>query len=639
MCLLMEKSSANLLHQAFQRLIGGLTLLTVAVACIGLPNLVNAQDENLSPDANANTKATQETETWLGTLDVGVAKLRLQLQIEDADSEEPQATLISIDQGDAKIPITSFSRSEKGIEFACQRPVIKYAGKLSDDGQRIVGTFTQGRDFELVFERVDKVTPDQLVETWQGKMDAGGVTFDFQFRIFNSAIGDAQAAAGGEDQLDPQRFTKLDSFTESIFGLPCVTTRKNERVTIRIDVTDAEFVGAINANHDSIVGIWKQRGNEIPLTLAKIPVEQTRLPELKRPQTPQPPFDYQAIDFKIKLSEIDERFAPDVTIAGTMTLPSSAEESEADGSSNRLPAVILITGSGPQDRDETIFEHKPFLVLADHLTKLGFAVIRFDERGVGESTGNFSQATSADFAADVEAIFLWAQAQRMVDPEKIVLAGHSEGGLIAPLVAIRQPQIGGVIMLAGPGVDGGEIILNQTRKIAALAGVPEKVLAMQDSMLEKVVAQIKSGEPFPDNFAETLAADFADLSDEEKQKFAMADVGQKTIAALDNPWMKHFVRYDPQPTLKQLNCPTLSLIGSLDIQVDPALNVPAIESALARGEGRPAVDFTQKTLPELNHLFQRAKTGAVSEYISIEETLNERMLQEVSDWLTSRFNQ
>lgn len=552
-----------------------------------------------------------ETENWLGTLDVKVAKLRIQLELKIDAEGNCTGNMISLDQGAIPIKLDRVVRTKDKLEFEIKKLATKYSGTLNDDQSVASGTFTQGQAFELVFKRVADVKPDKHIQSWKGTLKAGAQSFDFQFRVFEDSEGNHVA--------------KLDSFTEKLTGIPCEVSIDNNEVTLSIPATAAKLVGELSEDKQTLDGHWLQGGGKFPITLKKIPLEQTRRLDLKRPQTPKPPFDYAVSEFTIDVKEVDPSYDASFNLAGTLTMPKS------DGP---FPVVILISGSGPQDRDETIYEHKPFLVIADHLTKNGFAVLRYDERGVGESTGEFASATTADFAQDVETLVKWASKQPKLDPEKIILAGHSEGGLVAPMVASRNEAIAGVIMLAGPGVSGGKIIIDQSRKIAAVAGAPENVIEMQDGMLNKLVAQIEADKPFDDEFRASLAKEFSGLSEEQTESFGAENVVDATLAKLGSPWMRFFVAYDPQEALTKTKCPILSLIGENDLQVTPELNLSAIESAVKSGGNS---DFVQKQLPKLNHLFQVSETGSPSEYVQIEETIDPSLLDEMTSWLKERF--
>ena len=565
---------------------------------------------NLSIAQTANAQKTK-TENWLGTLDVKVAKLRLQLELKADEDGSFSGDMISLDQGATRIKLDRVVRTKDKLEFRINSPAISFAGTLNEEQSVAKGKFTQGRAFDIQFERVAEVEPDKHIQSWQGTMQAGAKTFDFQFRIFEDSKGNLLA--------------KLDSFTEKLAGIQCEVETQGREVTITIPATAAKYVGTLSEDKKTMEGKWLQGGGEFPLSLDKIPLEQTRRLDLKRPQTPKPPFDYEAADFVVPTKQFSSGQTAEFDLAGTITMP------PGDGP---FAAVILISGSGPQDRDETIFEHKPFFVIADHLTKQGFAVIRYDERGVAKSTGEFSGATSFDFAQDVESVISWAKTQPKVDSKRIVLAGHSEGGLIAPMVASRNKDVAGVILLAGPGVSGAKIIQNQSRKIAAVAGLPEDILDRQDRMLEKILARIDSGKPFDDEFKDSLGSEFSSLSEEKNEAFAMEDVVDAALAKMESPWMSNFVRYDPYEALTKTGCPILSVIGSNDLQVDPELNLPAIESAVKAGGNE---DFVQMELPELNHLFQRSETGSPGEYVQIEQTLDPSLLDEMTKWLKKRF--
>ena len=503
------------------------------------------------------------------------------------------------------------TRTDKKLDFEIKRLGVTYQGKLNDDQSVATGTFTQGQKFEVVFKRVTEVKPDKHIQTWNGTLKAAGKEFVFQFRMFEDGQG--------------EKLVKLDSFSEGLMGISTEFKQDGNKITIEVPISNAKFVGVLSDDGKTIDGDWLQSGGKFPLKLTSVPLEQTRSPDLNRPQTPKAPFDYDVTDFTVEAKSIDDSYSDDVVLAGTMTSPKGT---------GPFATVILITGSGPQDRDETIFEHKPFLVLADYLTKKGFAVIRFDDRGIGKSKGSFAGSTTADFADDVQAIVGWAKKQAKVDPKKIVLAGHSEGGLIAPLVASRSKDIAGIILLAGPGVPGSQIVMNQTRKIAAAAGLPEGVLQMQDNMLRTMLAELDSGRPITDDFKKTLNAAFDGLSEEERAKLGMDDVADKTVAAFESTWMKYFLLLDPRPALRKTTCPILSVIGENDLQVDPDLNLPEIEAAVKAGKNP---DFVQKKLPGLNHLFQKSETGSPSEYIKIEETIDPSLLEVVADWLEKRF--
>ena len=417
-----------------------------------------------------------KTENWLGMLNVGAVKLRIQLNL-TLDEGQYSGEMVSPDQSPTGIKLDTVTRTDDKLEFEIKKLNVSYQGKLNEDQSLATGVFTQGQEFEVDFKRIAESKPDKHIQTWKGTMHAGAKEFKFQFRVFEDGQG--------------KKRVKLDSISESLMSIPTVFEKDGNEITIDVPLTRAKFVGTLSDDGKTIDGNWIQSGGKFPLNLTSIPLEQTRALDLNRPQTPKAPFAYDVTNFAVQAKTIDASYSEDVVLAGTMTSPQGA---------GPFATVILVSGSGPQDRDETIFEHKPFLVLADHLTKKGFAVIRYDDRGIGESKGDFAGSTTADFADDVQVVVGWATNQPQVDAKKIVLAGHSEGGLIAPIVASRSSDIAGIILMAGPGVPGSQIVLNQTRKIAAVGGMPKNVLQMQDTMLRKMLTALDSGQPFDEEF-------------------------------------------------------------------------------------------------------------------------------------------
>lgn len=552
-----------------------------------------------------------KAEAWLGILKVGSQQLRLQLRLRPEKDGSYGGAMVSLDQAATPVPFDRVERTSKRLSFEIKKLGVSFAGDMNADQTTATGVFTQGLKFNIEFQRVKGWKPSKHIATWVGTMEAGPRQFDFQFRIFVSPLG--------------KKSIQLDSLTEGVNGLGGSFEQEGDKITLTIPATAATVIGKLDAAGSVIDGTWLQRGAKIPLVLKRIPIEQTKSPELKRPQTPKPPFDYNSEDFKVQASSIDLKYSSDVVLAGTLTVPTG---------NGPFPVVILTSGSGPQDRNETIFEHRPFLVIADFLTKKGFAVVRYDDRGIGESKGDFIAATTADLADDLEVVFEWAKKDTRIDSTKIVLVGHSEGGIIGPIVASRNADVAGVVLLAGTGVPGREIVLNQTRKIAAIAGLPENVLDLQDKLLRLVIARSKEGLPMDEDFLGSLNSVFAGLSEEERLKYDLDDVATETMSIFKSKWMKYFLEFDPATTLSKTHCPVLSLIGGNDLQVDSRLNMPAIKLAMVEARNQ---DFTQILLPELNHLFQKCETGSPSNYATIEQTLDESLLNELSSWLETRF--
>jgi hypothetical protein len=282
--------------------------------------------------------------------------------------------------------------------------------------------------------------------------------------------------------------------------------------------------------------------------------------------------------------------------------------------------VVLISGSGQQNRDEEIFGHKPFLVLADHLSRRGIAVLRYDDRGVGQSKGDLASATSEDFAADAWAVWQAVSSRPDIDPRRVGLLGHSEGGLIAPMLAAAHPEIAFVVMLAGPGVTGEQVIIRQAAAIMKASGVSDDAIAANTALQQQAFAILREEASLP-RILERLSAIPASGPKESMEA---------AVKQWSSPWFRFFLTYDPAPALTKVRCPVLALAGELDLQVLPAQNLPAIDAALVRGANQR---HTVLELPGLNHLFQSARTGLPGEYGQIEETMAPAALDKITIWI------
>ncbi len=448
-----------------------------------------------SQDLLAQTASKKEIAgTWQGALNVGVP-LRLVVTLVKGADGTLTGTLISVDQGNAKIPLDTVAFNSGTLHFSIKSLTAEYEGKMSEDGQSIAGTFTQaGRGLPLTFK------------------------------------------------------------------------------------------------HDETV------------------------PTVNRPQNPQKPYPYTEIEVGY------ENSVQNVHLAGTLTVPAGK---------GPFPGVVLITGSGQQDRDESLMGHKPFLVLADYLTRHGIAVLRVDDRGAGRSTGNFALSTTADFATDVQASVAYLKSRKEIDPAQVGLIGHSEGGVIAPMVASQSKpkEIAFIVLMAGTGVNGAEILKAQSALIARAMGAPEESIKASGDLNAKIYAIVKAE---PDNAKaeqKIVALLKAELPEAARQSLGNPDTMAKSVC---NPWMRYFLTYDQAPALRKTTCPVLAINGSKDLQVPPAQNLPAISAALKAGGNQ---DFTVQELPGLNHLFQTCKTGAPSEYSQIEETIAPLALETMTAWI------
>ena len=446
---------------------------------------------------------------------------------------------------------------------------------------------------------------------WSGTLSAGGTQLHLVVHFIKQPNG---GLAG-----------TLDSLDQGANGIPFSLVRQTgSKVHAEASGIKAVYDGTLDGMGKTITGHWTQV-IPLPLTLTRMTGGMKAAQGNDRPQEPKPPYPYPVTEVTFPGG------ANGVMLAGTLTLPPPAM---GDGP---FPAAILISGSGPNDRDETILRHKLFLVLADSLTRRGLAVLRYDKRGIGKSTGNYAQATSRDFADDAGAAFSYLKTQPRVNAAKIGLIGHSEGGLIAPMVAAKSPDVAFLVLLAGPGVPGERIIAEQVALIGKAEGASDADLAKSQALETKILA-VAAREPNPVNAQTEIEALMrqAVATETPAQKKAFGDQEpfiRAESAEASLPWMHYYLTYDPAPTLKQVHCPVLALDGSKDLQVPPAENLAAIGAALKAGGN---ADITTTELPGLNHLFQTAKTGSPSEYGRIEETMAPVVLSTVENWIAAR---
>jgi len=444
----------------------------------------------------------------------------------------------------------------------------------------------------------------QNLETWVGKLKLPGGELTIVVNVNKDAKGKLSAT--------------LDSPDQNANGFPATTiTSDAKTLKFSVERLKANFEGKKAADGQSVTGKFKQAGYAFDLTLKKVAkyVKEVKV----RPQTPKPPFPYYAEEVTVKNE------AQDQTLAGTLTKP------KGDGP---FPAAVMITGSGSQDRDETILGHKPFLVIADYLARQGIAVLRLDDRWVGKSTGKRMDATSADFALDIESAVNYLKTRKDIDAQKIGVIGHSEGGLIGPMVAVNDPSVAFVVMLAGTGVPGGDIIIAQQEAINLASGVSKKDVEQTTKATKAVMDMIIRGEPNEKIVNYLASVNLAENSKLPKKQQKTPDAikadAKIQAAQFANAWMKYFVVHDPRPTLSRVKCPVLVMNGSKDLQVLPTQNVPEIEKALKTGGN---MHFKVVILPGLNHLFQPCKTGSPSEYDKIEITFSPDALKVVGDWI------
>jgi pimeloyl-ACP methyl ester carboxylesterase len=572
--------------------------LALLLAILPAPRLSAQANTDLTPGTNPTD--TSSPEFWFGILDAELRKFRFALRL-DRDGGEWKGELTSLDEGDRKFPLDGLVRSESELSFDIKISSGRFEGQLDETGRKAVGKWKQGgAELDLVLERVAVIPQEDLKALWSGELSVLFQKLQLSIRELNN----------GE--------VLLDSVTQKAGGFVAKLKRDGDQIVIDVPALKAEFSGTMNAEETEIVGKWKQNFLTLDLTFKKSAEERITYQKPNRPQTPKPPFPYKVTEVRFENADAG------IQLAGTLTQP---EQTLPSGGS---PAVVLISGSGPQDRDESIVDHQPFWVLADHLTRNGIAVLRFDDRGVGKSQGDFSTATSVDFASDVAAAVSFLRQQAGINPKQIGLCGHSEGGIIAPIAAVDDPQIAFIILMAGTGVNGEKILVSQARLILQATGADETVID-RETKLQRVLIDLGKQRPTlsKEAYVEQARVATADLLTPEEKEQAES-ILQSAAAQILSPWFQFFMTYEPAEALAKVNCPVLAVTGSKDLQVDPDLNMPAIEAALEQAGNQ---DFRIVVLPGLNHLFQACQTGSVTEYQEIEETINPEALNLITDWI------
>jgi pimeloyl-ACP methyl ester carboxylesterase len=557
---------------------------------------------------------------WEGTITLPTVPLAIRVDLERASAGEWRGTVDIPVQGLRGFKLDRVTVEGGSVRFAM--PGIpgdpQFAGRFDAAGRPpvLVGDFIQGgQTFPFRLEQGPKPahregeTPGQgvpgkgLAGFWQGSLrPAPVIELRLALELTNTPAGGLGGVVVSMDQG----------------GVRIPITRVEEaggEVRFETASVGGKFAGTCNGDGSELAGGWEQGGRRTPLTFFRL----ARAPSLRRPQEPRKPYPYAEIEVAVT------NRAAGIVLAGTLTVPAGP---------GPHPAVVLITGSGPQDRDEAIMGHRPFLVLADHLTRAGIAVLRCDDRGAGRSGGTFATATLRDFVEDALAGVAFLRARPEVALGRIGVVGHSEGGIIGPEAAVRSPDIAFLVLLAGVGVPIEALLIRQGGDVARLMGAGPDAIA-QNAELQRRIFQVVREEADPTRVETRLRALLADamagLTETQRAMLGLADAAlDAQVRALQSPWFRKLIRYDPRPVLEQVHCPVLAITGEKDVQVAAEENLAAIRSALAAG-GNTRVKTL--ALPGLNHLFQTCPTGAVAEYGTIEETFNPAALQLISDWI------
>lgn len=448
------------------------------------------------------------------------------------------------------------------------------------------------------------VHSQNITGKWHGELKVQGISLPIVFNIDTARQG---------------LKATMDSPKQGAFGIEVASVAfSNSKLKLSLPRLMIDYEGTL-IHADTISGVFVQAAMPLKLNLVRLKDE---LPVFRRLQEPLLPYPYIAEEVAFVNSKAN------ITLAGTFTFPRGK---------GKFPTVVLITGSGPQNRDEELLGHKPFLVLSDYLTRRGIAVLRFDDRGFGKSTGDFAAATTADFATDVEAAISFLLTRKEVDKRNIGLIGHSEGGIIAPMVAIRSKSVKFIVLMAGTGIPGGELLHLQQELIGRGMGIAEEELLKTKILNQKILNLVQTI-----NETERLKNELASLVSEfigenpqmaNPQNLPEGEIVNAIIKQYVSPWMINFIKHNPASDLERVRCAVLAINGEKDLQVPADINLNAIQLALDRG-GNTSYDI--RKLAGLNHLFQECKTGLPQEYGSIEQTISPSALELIGDWIVKK---
>jgi uncharacterized protein len=541
--------------------------------------------------------------SYAGTLQAGEAQLHLVLHLSRNAKGTLEASLDSLDQAVYAIEATRVSLKGPTLKLDVASVGAHYEGNISADHKTIDGTWSQGNgSLPLVFHRhaanaasykpKDAVFPVEGI--WQSALETHGMRLRLQLHVTHDTEG--------------QLIGALDSLDQGVIGLPATQLNLNEtEFHFEVPVLAGTFEGKFDAAKNTLKGHWSQTGAEADLEFKR----SDQPLALRRPQTPVDPHPYNEENVSFANA------AAGIELAGTITLPKGARP---------FPAAVLIAGSGPQDRNESLADHKPFLVLADSLTRKGIAVLRYDKRGIGGSTGSADNSTTLDFASDTQAAIAYLKSRKDIDTNRIGLIGHSEGAMIAPYVATHSPDVAWVVLLAPPATNGEGTLINQSGLIGEVGGLSGPQL-LASLTFDREAYDIVREETDPAVIAEKVKA----LVKESGMDAALPPETLETqLRMLTSPWFRFFLEYDPLPSLQGLKTPALALYGQKDLQVPPKFNLAPLKKALEEAGNK---DADVRELPDLNHQFQHAYSGSPAEYGAIEETFSPEALQIISEWI------
>lgn len=616
--------------------------------------------------------AVPTVETWIGWVDAPTQSLRAIIRVERENGAKPaSAVFLSPDQSTTAIPLSELKVESNGAwAFSLMHPVTAvlsatYAGKEVSPGI-VEGQLSQeDQKLTLNLRRVEALpaeTPETLGadSVWTGTLDAVVNKSNLRMRVYS------KPPYASEEQ--PR--VLFDSPTVNAVGIPAtVTIEPNRRTIFEIKSIGAKFSAILNDNADELIGTFLRGPVPIPLTLKLVkPNADNQKPELatnedKPPQptspttpstTPPPPksrviasnefFTESEFEVMHSVPPVKKKAPvtpanPGIKISGIITMPRAPKQ--------KVPAVVMLSDIGPNDKNGTVGKHKTLEVLAHYLAENGVASLRYDDRGVGQSTGTFLASTADDFAKDALAVWKYARNQPDIDPSRIGILGQSEGGIVGPMVALWEPQVAFMILLSPTGVAGTEVLRSQIDRMAELQGVSREdrdgTLQLQAELQALASGYISDPVTMQREMKATIDSHWGKLkamllaqdpsADTEKVKVSLTEQIQAQLEQLRMPWYRFFLSYDPATNWMLVRCPTLALWGSNDLQVLPELNRSKIVDAVKRNT---EADVTLEILEDLNHLLQTSKTGLPDEYEEIDETISPKALSTIRIWAQAK---
>jgi pimeloyl-ACP methyl ester carboxylesterase len=587
----------------------GLRTVPLTSACWGLlfliaSNMVAAQQGATAGKTPIAARSASLQGDWTATLQVGDAQLHLVLHLSKDSRGAWHAALDSLDQAVYGMEASKVMNADGAVHFELASVGAQFQGKILPDHKTIRGVWEQGGSgLPLSFQKrapgAGSTPPAAAISkfegTWQGAIETGNMRMRLQLHLSHDDQGQPIAA--------------LDSLDQAIQGIPAsLVTEISNDLKLEITAFGAEYAGTLDTTKNKIAGNWSQNGN-----LEKLDFQRSdRVLEPRRPQNPAKPYPYKEEEVSFPASN------GNATLAGTLTIPQGT---------GPFPAAILIGGSGPSDRDESIAGHKPFLVLADLLTRKGVMVLRYDKRGIAQSTGDYVAATIDDFAQDAQAALQYLKSRKDVDARRLGLIGHSEGGILAALAATRSNDVKWMVLLATPATSGEKTLLRQSELIARTGGLPEEQIIRSLEFDRKAYAAVRQ-----EKDTAALAKRLATLVDQSGLGAAMPPAAlQAQIRTMTSPWFRQFLDYDPEPIYEKIKCPVLALNGTRDLQMDSAENVPLLRKAFEASGNK---DVTIVEIDGVNHLFQTAQSGSPALYGAIQETMSPEVQTAIGNWVS-----